>query len=357
MRRLVLGASLAFFAASFATSAAPDADRWAPLVQKFQSEYRDNDPGAYMIAAVGDRVVFSRAFGKGDLEHDQPLTADSVVRIASLTKQFTSVAVLLLIQNGKLKLDDPLERVLAGCPSAWRAITIHQLLNQTSGLTDDLSPLYARLTVDLTPDQLLGVYAGAPLLSPPGAQWRYSNLNYWILGKIIQTSSGEPYADFIMRHVIVPGMTRTRYGSHDAIISGRAPGYESDSKGGWINARYFSATLGYAAGGFLSTPADMAVWYAALARGKIIAPDMLAMALSEGHTNDGKPTGYGFGWYVSDKDGVLVAHHGGSTFGFQSSIYWIPSREMFTGVFKNQSDDRGEPDDDARALLDKLVNR
>jgi CubicO group peptidase (beta-lactamase class C family) len=355
MRRLA-GALLAFATIAFAASSTDAADRWAPLLQTFQSEYPADSPGAYMIAAVGDRVVFSRAFGRGDLEHDQPLTADSVVRIASLTKQFTSVAVLRLAQDGKLELDDPLGGLLANCPPAWRAITIRQLLNQTSGLTDDLSPLYARLTEDLTPDRLLRVYAGAPLLSPPGAAWRYSNLNYWILGKVIETLAKEPYAEFVTRHVLAPGMTRTRYGSHAAITPGRAPGFESDSKGGWINARYFSATLGYAAGGFLSTPADMAVWYAALGRGKIIAPAMLALALTPGRTNDGKSTGYGLGWYVSNKGGMLVARHGGSTFGFQSSIAWIPSHEIFAGVFKNESDDRGEPDGDARALLDGLVN-
>ena len=357
MRRLLLSAFLVFFAASFAASAAPDADRWASLAQKFQSEYPNNGPGAYMIAAVGGRDVFSSAFGKGDLEHDQPLTADSVVRIASLTKQFTSVAVLLLVQDGKLKLDEPLDRVLADCPSAWRKITIRQLLNQTSGLTDDLSPLYAHLTTDMTPDQLLGVYANLPLLSPPGEKWRYSNLNYWILGKAIATIAKEPYADFVMQHVIVPGMTRTRYGSHDAIIPGRAPGYESDSKGGWINARYFSPTLGYAAGGFVSTPADMVVWYAALASGEIIAPGTLALALTPGRTNDGKRTGYGLGWYLSTENGIRIAHHGGSTFGFQSSIYWIPSRKLLVCVFKNSSDDRGEPDNDAHALLTEILKR
>jgi len=353
MRRVLL----VFAFVAFGLASAKAADTWDPLIQKFQSEYPNDGPGAYMIATIGDRIVFSKAFGKGDLEQDRPLTVDSVVRIASLTKQFTSVAVLRLIEDGKLKLDDPLDQVLGGCPAAWRAITIRQLLKQTSGLTDDLSPLYARLTTDMTPDQLLGVYAGLPLLSLPGANWRYSNLNYWILGKVIETIAKQPYADFVMQHVIVPGMTRTRYGSHDAIIPGRAPGYESDSKGGWVNARYFSATLGYAAGGFVSTPADMAVWYAALARGKIIAPDTLALALIEGRTNDGKPAGYGLGWYLSSKEGVRIVHHGGSTFGFQSSVYWIPSREIFVGVFKNASDERGEPDGDAQALLNRLESQ
>jgi CubicO group peptidase (beta-lactamase class C family) len=326
-------------------------------VQRFQRGYPANGPGATAIAAKDGKILFSRGFGEADLENRVPLTADSVVRIASLTKQFTSVAILLLVERKRLRLDEPLHEMLRDCPAAWRPITIRQLLNQTSGLTDDLSPLYARIATDMTADQLLAVYRPTPLMFKPGAHWHYSNLNYWILGKVIEIAAAEPYAEFVTRHVLVPGMTRTRYGSHGAIITGRAHGYEQDSKSGWVNARYFSATLGYSAGGFLSTPSDMAIWYAALGRGAIIAPGTLALALTEGRTSDGKPTGYGFGWYLSTVNGVRVAHHGGSTFGFQSSVYFVPSRALFVGVFKNSSDARGEPDEDASALLKKLMER
>ncbi len=330
-------------------TAAP-ADR-AALVARLQSEYPSGGPGAYAIATQGDHVIFSRGFGRADLEHDVPLTEQSVVRIASLTKQFTAVAVLRLVQEGRLRLEDRLGGVLAKCPPAWRAITIGQLLAQTAGVTDDLAPLYAGVMSDLTVDELLALYADRPLETEPGAKWRYSNLNYWILGKVIETVGKTPYADFIAKFVLAPGMTHTRYGSHAAIIPGRASGYEADAAAGWVNARYFSTTLGYSAGGFLSTPADLAIWYGALARGGILAPATLALALTEQRTTDGEPTGYGLGWYLTEVDGVRVAHHGGSTFGFQSSVYWAPDRKLFVGVFKNSSDERGEPDEDARALL------
>jgi CubicO group peptidase (beta-lactamase class C family) len=335
-------------------SAPASADPWKAIEQRLAAEYPKGGPGAYAIVAKGGDVLYSHGFGLADIEQNVPWSADSVVRIASLTKQFTAAAVLQLVESGKLGLEDTLAERLPDCPAAWRAITVRELLAQTSGLTDDLSPLLEHIAEDLAPNRILGVYADRPLDFAPGTRWRYSNLNYWILGRLIEIASGESYAGFVARHVLAPGMTRTRYGSNGAVIAGRAHGYEAEPGGAWSNARYFSATLGYAAGGFLSTPHDMAVWYAALSRGAILSPKMLALALTENHTSDGKPTGYGLGWYVS-RDGR--AHHGGSTFGFQSSIIWDPARGLFAGVFKNESDERGEPEEDARIALDAAGSR
>jgi CubicO group peptidase (beta-lactamase class C family) len=322
-----------------------------------RAAYPANGPGAFAVAAVGGTIAFAKGYGKANIELHAPFTLDSVVRIASLTKQFTAVAILKLVQDGKLTLDEPLRDAWVDCPGLWCGITIRQLLSHTSGITGDLTPLYPQMKTDLSMDQLLSVYANIPLLSPQGAVWRYSNVNYWILGKVIEIESGRSYANFVAQRVLVPGMTRTRYGSHDALIENRAAGYELGSDGVWVNARYFSATLGYSAGGFVSTPRDMVRWYAALARGDIISRDMLAIALTPSKTNDGKPTGYGLGWYVSDIGGEHVAHHGGSTFGFQCYVYWMPSRAIFTGVFENRSDRIGEPSGAAIALLRMVSSR
>ena len=319
--------------------------------------YPANGPGAFAVAAAGEKIAFAKGYGEANTELHTAFTRDSVVRIASLTKQFTAVAILRLVQDGELRLDEPLHDAWTSCPVLWCEITIRQLLSHTSGITDDLTPLYAQMKTDLSVDQLLGVYADVPLLSPQGAVWRYSNVNYWILGKVIETRSGQSYASFVAQRVLVPGMTRTRYGSHSALIENRAAGYELSADGGWVNARYFSSTLGYSAGGFVSTPRDMVTWYAALARGEIISHDMIAAALTRTQTNDGKLTGYGLGWYVSTVDGEQVAHHGGSTFGFQSYVYWVPSRAIFTAVFENRSDNVGEPSGAAIALLRMMSGR
>jgi D-alanyl-D-alanine carboxypeptidase len=327
----------------YAERAEPDAS--------FRATYPANGPGAFAVAAVDGKIVFAKGYGESNAELHTAFTLDSVVRIASLTKQFTAVGILRLVQDGKLTLDEPLRVSWTDCPVLWCEITIRQLLSHTSGITDDLTPLYARIKEDLAVDQLLNIYSTSPLLSSPGAAWRYSNVNYWILGKIIETESGRSYADFVAKRVLAPGMTRTRYGSHAALIENRAAGYELDADRAWANARYFSATLGYSAGGFVSTPRDMMTWYAALARGKIISQDMIAVALAPSKTNDGASTGYGLGWYVSDIGGERVAHHGGSTFGFQSYLYWMPSRAIVSGVFENRSGEDPEPSKASLMLL------
>lgn len=316
-----------------------------------------NGPGAFAVAAVDGKITYAKGYGEANAELHAAFTLDSVVRIASLTKQFTAVAILRLVQDSKLQLNEPLHDAWTDCPVLWCGITIRQLLSHTSGITDDLTALYPQMKTDLTVDQLLSVYANIPLLSPQGAVWRYSNVNYWILGKVIEIESDQSYASFVAQRVLVPGMTRTRYGSHDALIENRAAGYELSADGGWVNARYFSATLGYSAGGFVSTPRDMVRWYAALARGEIISPDMITIALTRTQTNDGGFTDYGLGWYVSDIGGEQVAHHGGSTFGFQSYVCWVPSRAIFTAVFENRSDNIGEPSGAAIALLRMMSSR
>ncbi len=357
MRFAILPLVIFVLISSSMANSGEKADPWLPLIKTMESEYPAGGPGAYAIVAQGGHILFSRGFGLADVEHNVLYTPDSVVRIASLTKQFTAVAVLELVQKGQLNLDDRLERILPDCPAAWRVITIGELLSQTSGLTNDLSPLIKQQTSDLNIDQILAVYKDLQLAWAPGTKWGYSNLNYWILGKVIETISGEPYAEFVSRHVLAKNMTRTRYDSHEAIIPGRAMGYEPGPNGGWINAPYFSPTLGYAAGGFLSTPTDMVLWYAALEQGAIIPPAVLTLALTERTTSDGKPTGYGLGWYVTKHEGLLTARHGGSTFGFQSSVYWIPSCSLVAAVFKNSNDKRGEPGADAQTLLNAAMER
>jgi CubicO group peptidase (beta-lactamase class C family) len=335
---------------------AAEADpRWTATARRLAAEYPPDGPGAVAIAARREAVAYAQGFGLADLELGVPVRADSVMRIASLTKQFTAVAILRLVEDGRLDLDAALKGYLADCPAAWRDITLRQLLSQTSGLTGDMAAIFADPLRDRTPDQLLAAYRERPLEAPPGTRWSYSNLNYWILGRIIEITTGEGYADHIARHVLTPGMRRTRYGDTEAIIPGRALGYEAAAGGrGWRNGRPFSQTIGYAAGGFLSTAADMVRWYAALGRGEIVPRRMLELAGREARTADGKPTGYGLGWYVSDFGGDHVLHHGGSSIGFNAYVFWIPSRALFAGVFKNSTDEKGEPRAEARMVLDAL---
>lgn len=327
---------------------------YAPLMAAAWAAPTDAQPGSISIAAKGGEIVHMKADGYADIENGVPVAPNTVFRLASLTKQFTAVAILALAQDQRLSLDDEIRTRLRDCPPAWAAITIRQLLSHTSGLTGDMTPVYARLKDDFTPRELLALYVARAPEAAPGAQWRYSNLNYWILGQVIEDVTAQSYVAFVTSRVIEPaGLTATRYGSNGDIIVRRAHGYTKTGDGRWRNAPYFSASIGYAAGGFVSTATDMAQWYDALSAGKIVNRNLIDLAAAEVHIADGRSVGYGLGWYIAEHCGVRVLHHGGSSPGFSAYIYWIPKMSLFAAVFANH-DHEGEPKDRARDLLPQL---
>jgi CubicO group peptidase (beta-lactamase class C family) len=303
-------------------------------------------PGEVILGQCDGELTQVTATGSANIELSIDMTPHSVVRIASLTKQFTAVAVLALMEGGQLFLDDPVSQYIAGTPAHWSEITIRQLLSHTSGLTADMTPVFRRLHDEFSPEDLVEIFKTEPLITPPGAKWRYSNLNYWILGLVIEAVSGKPFSAYVNDRVVRPAMLdNTRYGDQRDIIRGRSAGYEIDGDGNIANARPFSTSIGYAAGGFVSTPLEIAQWYEALSKGKILAAETIKLALAPVETSDGTLTDYGLGWYITKTDQSLVAHHGGSTIGFTSYIYWTPESFAFAGIFRNWSDAAGEPAD------------
>ncbi len=305
---------------------------------------RDARPGEIILEQCGDKLKRVKATGFANIELSVDMTPHNVVRIASLTKQFTATAILTLMEDGRLSLDDLLSQYIEDTPPYWRAITIRQLLSHTSGLTADMTPVFRRLHDEFTPEELVRLFETLPLASSPGSKWRYSNLNYWILGLIIKAASGKPFSVYVNERVLQPArLGETRYGDQRDIILGRSAGYEIDSEGNNMNARLFSTSIGYAAGGFVSTPLEIVRWYEALSNGEILAVETINLALTPVKTNDGISTDYGLGWYITRADQSAVAHHGGSTIGFTSYIYWTPEPFAFVGIFRNWSDAEGEP--------------
>jgi CubicO group peptidase (beta-lactamase class C family) len=311
-------------------------------------------PGGYEIATEAGRVRISHGFGQADLEQAIAIGPDTMFRIASLTKPFTAVAVLALVEDGRLSLDARLGALLADVPQDWRPITVRQLLSHTSGLTGDFEPLLAHRTEDLSPRELTDLYRGRPLEHAPGAAWAYSNLNYWLLGQVIEAVSGRPYADFLRDRVLEPaGLEATREGRQQEIIPRRARGYGRGADGAWRNSPYFSQTLGYSAGGLISSPREMARWYEALGEGRILRSSTLALALAAAPLADGRPSGDGLGWRLTSIGGCPAAEHGGSSIGFVAYVVWIPSRRLFVGEFRNA--DGPEPAEEARATAVRLL--
>lgn len=313
------------------------------------------EPGSVTLVARDGKTLLVDASGMADVENDVAIDAQTAFRIASLTKQFTAVAVLLLVQDRKLSLRSNLADAMRNCPPAWRSITIEQLLSHTSGLSDDMRPILARLTEDHAPRDLVALYHARPLTSRPGVQWRYSNLNYWILGIVIEEASGMPYAAFVRSRVLTPaGLVAACYGDHAAVIPRRASGYGRNADGTRRNAAYFSSTIGYAAGGFVANGDELARWYIALSAGALLSHRLLETAATEVKTTDGNATGYALGWYVGSVCGLRALHHGGSSPGFAAYLYWIPQARLIVLTLANH-DDIAEPKEAVLALVKRRL--
>jgi CubicO group peptidase (beta-lactamase class C family) len=220
--------------------------------------------GISFVVTKGGEVVASGAYGFADLENRVPATVGTVYAIGSVTKTFTAAAVLALVDDGRLSLDDPLGKYVPAFPEPGRGATVRQLLNHTSGIRSvtSLGPRYwAQAGREIEPPDLVALFAGEPPDFPPGTAYRYSNSGYVLLGLVVEKASGMPWGAFVTKRLLVPlGLTGTRDGQGPALVPGRARGTSRVKGGGFENAWNVSLTQGYAAGALLSTAGDVASW-------------------------------------------------------------------------------------------------
>jgi D-alanyl-D-alanine carboxypeptidase len=303
-------------------------------------------PGAAILIVRDGEVLFRRAYGTADLEQQIPLRPDHVFRIASVTKQFTAVAVLMLAERGLLSLADPLSRFLPDFPGAG-GITIEHLLTHTSGVQDytELPEWLPLKRKDLSLGELIGLFKDRPSQFAPGSRWEYSNSGYVLLGAVIEKASGQSYAEYLRQNIFTPlGMKDSCYGQARPIIPRRVPGYER-TQSGFVNTPYLSMSLPYAAGAVLASVDDLARWQQGLEAGRLITASSLERAWTTARLADGTPTGYGYGWYLSTYAGQRVVEHGGGINGFAAYVLAAPDAHLFTAVLANTA---GPP----RALAD-----
>lgn len=277
-----------------------------------------------VLVARGDDIIFSKAYGSANLEWNVPNTMDTKFRIGSLTKQFTAVAILLLEERGKLKLDDPIKTYYPDAPAAWDKITLRHLLGHTSGIhnyTD--TPDFVRMTTShATPEELVKRVQDAPLEFEPGAEMRYSNTGYVLLGMAIEKASGTGYAAFLKANLFDPlGMKDTGYDENAVVMPQRAAGY-SPRPNGIVNAMYTDMTTPFSAGALYSTAPDLLRWEHALFGGKVLTPASL-----EKMTTGGKGD-YGMGLFIHTQSGRRRIEHGGGIPGFNTKLAYYPD----TGV-------------------------
>ena len=316
-------------------SAQPVASQLDALVT---AAFVPDQPGGAVLVVKDGQVLYRKAIGMASMELGVPLQPDSVFRIGSLTKQFTAAAVMLLVEDGKIALTDPIEKYLPGYPTQGHVITIEHLLTHTSGIQSYTSiPGWFpnRIRTDMSVTELIDGFKKEPMLFAPGTRYSYNNSAYVLLGAIVENASGSTYEQFLTTRIFTPlGMTRTFYGSNEPIIRGRAQGYALD--GDVVkNSQFLSMTQPYAAGSLLSTIDDLAKWDAALAAGKVLRLETLQKMATPYTLKDGTSTGYGYGLQVSTLRGRQAVEHGGGINGFSTYGLSLPAERVYVAVLCN----------------------
>jgi CubicO group peptidase (beta-lactamase class C family) len=294
-------------------------------------------PGAAVVLVKDGRVIFRKGYGMANLELKNPMQPNMVFEIGSITKQFTSTAILMLVEQGKISLDDDLHKYLPDYPDKGTKISIENLLTHTSGIksyTNDFKWM-SMWRQDMTVQQIIDITKDDPLEFPPGTRWKYDNTGYILLGAIIEKVSGLSYADYIRKNIFEPlGMKHSYYGSNSAVIPGRASGYSKDG-GNWVNARYLSMTQPYAAGSLMSSVDDLAIWDAAISAGKLLSKASWDRAFTPYKLANGDDTHYGYGWSIDAYDGHSIIRHNGGIFGYVSEVARLPNDHVFVALLTN----------------------
>lgn len=309
-------------------------DRVADFVNGYLTQKQI--PGCAVMVRHNGKVVLSAGYGIANREHDVRVTSQTVFQSGSIGKQFTAMAVMLLVEEKKLALDDPVAKYL-DVPSAWSGIKVRHLLTHTAGLGD--YPENFSLQKDYSEDDLLKMIIAQPPAFAPGEKWNYSNLGYVTLGILIHKVSGEFYGDFLLKRVFTPlGMKQTRVISEADIIPNRAAGYVLKN-GALKNQEWVSPTMNTTADGSLYfTVEDLAKWDEALETKKLLSHAGFQQIWTPARLNNGNRAPYGFGWHITKTDsGHRMFEHGGAWQGFASYIGRFPEDGLTVAVLCNRA--------------------
>lgn len=298
-----------------------------------------DQPGFTVLVRKGDQVMLRGGYGMANLELAVPMQANSNLRLASQTKQFTAMAVLQLVHAGKISLQHKVGAVLKDYPAVGRDISIHQLLTHTSGIPNlsRMPEFKENKAKDATLAEMLALFNDKPLQFTPGSRFMYSNSNYVLLTAIIEAASQQSYADYLQQHIFQPlGMKHTGYDNATAIIPNRAAGYDQNGST-FQNAAVISMTRPQGAGALHSTVDDMNLWDQALYGNKLVPQALLQQSFIQHPNTEGQPQPYGYGWMMADLEQLPTQEHSGGIEGFSSYIIRIPAEQVYVVVLANSS--------------------
>ena len=337
---LALAAALAPGAVA-ATAAPAGALQPSPTEQAIdaflRSEMRERQiPGMQVAVILHGKVVLARNVGVASLQYGVPVTDASLFSINSATKAFTGVAIMQLVQQGKVDLGAPIGQYLPGLPPAWQAVTVTQLLNHTSGLPDVLDQRSGKLAGPQpdNPEAAWQAVQALPVEAPPGQRYRYNQSNYVLLAQLIERQSGQPYADFIQRGQFdAAGMPHSGFGDAKDVVANKASSYVLGAGGkGYRNVIEDFPVFMRAGAGINSNAGELANWLVALQSGRLLAPAMLERLWQATSLNDGKPAPWALGWPVIGRDSHrAVAGIGGG----RSAFYVYPDDGLAVIILSN----------------------
>lgn len=309
-----------------------------------------NGPGASVVVVKAGRVVVRRNYGLADVEARAPITERTNFRLASLTKQFTATSILLLVKEGKLRLDDPIASILPDLPPTARGVTVRQLLTHTSGLWayEDFVPDSQMRQVHDREVPSLIAHAESTYFRP-GSAFRYSNTGYALLSLIVEKRSGVPFARFLHDRIFAPLHMDSTVAFEEGVstVPQRAFGY-SRGAAGFRRTDQSSTSAVLGDGGIYTSIHDLLAWNRALDEHTLVGDAMQREAWTPARLTDGTITEYGFGWFVTHDDLGTKLWHNGETRGFTNGIVKYPERGLTVIVLTNRTG--GSPWDLATAI-------
>jgi CubicO group peptidase (beta-lactamase class C family) len=311
----------------------------AEFDKMLSAQFKPGETGCAALVAIKGQVVYKKAFGLANLELNVPMQPDMVFRVGSITKQFTAVAILQLMEQGKLSLQDDITKFIPDYPTQAYKITIENLLTHTSGIKSftNVPEFQKYIKEDMSPAEVIDKFRNLPMDFAPGTKWSYNNSGFFLLGYIIEKASGKSYQDYIQENLFKPAeMTSSLYGNDRRIIKNRASGYQSDGDN-VVNLDYISMLLPYSAGSIMSTVEDLYKWNRALISNKLLKKETLDKAFTEYKLSNGEGTGYGYGWFLKQLQGSPTIEHGGAINGYLCNAIYLPKEDVFVAVFSNST--------------------
>jgi CubicO group peptidase (beta-lactamase class C family) len=301
-------------------------------------DFPANEPGAIVLVAEKGQILYRKAFGVADINTKKRLEIDDIMPIASMTKQFTAVSILKLVEQNKLNLTDSLQKYIPEFPSKRYKITIENLLAQTSGIKEyfdvDESD-YHLLTKEYRPLQIIDFFKNDSLEFEPNTQFRYSNSNYFLLGLIIERASGKSFAQFLDENIFQPlTMNQSSYWYNFKTATENEPVGYQNVNGNFKPSIKVNGSIWYSSGGMTSTVDDLYKWNSSLFNNMLLKSNQLLTQSTV--LKNGQNTGYSFGFFIKTLQGSATIQHGGNLYGFTSSGLYLPKEDIYVTILSNR---------------------